>query len=296
MPRPTPTSRPLQEQFAPGGYLHEETSDTQVFGFSESQSRSRGRTSSPPYLDHKGFDEFDVSSRGYSQGDPANPYDSASPLYGTTRPPPEPLLSPPSKRQRREVSLKLEDLTDDPVSLAVKADPEPKTPTSLATKPEPESSANDRVLRFERLAEILRSRAYANGQDPTGFPLLNKFGGVRICGDILSPETIEPHTEVVTALTTQFYEACWHSEPPSLFTPTDNAFHNDPNALQREFLELFIQLTKHMPLLVHTVMDPDRRETMALVIESMGRIIDGMRMLVKVQEKAQREIAMEPLD
>jgi hypothetical protein len=90
------------------------------------------------------------------------------------------------------------------------------------------------VLLWERLAELLRGPAYEDGPDAEEFPLLKKFGGTQIYERILSPEKIEP-TDDVTAFITQFHNACWHVDPPSLYCSYDARFHNDPNPLNVRF-------------------------------------------------------------
>ncbi|KAJ7112272.1 hypothetical protein C8R44DRAFT_741960 [Mycena epipterygia] len=311
-PKSTPTSKPLHEQLAPGGYLHDGTSDTQIFGFSESQSRSARHVASPPSPPCPDDVETKlIECRGYSQGDTANPDDPASELHlnlyqrhfarnpiapallaSLESPAPElPLsspkhsralessTSPPPKRQRLEaVSPNIRETGKIPVPMS------------------PATAVHDaKELRVERLAHLLSSADYANAEDADTFPLLKRFGGIRSYEGILSPETIQKLMDDEIAFITQFYEACWQSRPPHAHR-SHIAFCNDPNAVQREYLVLFIQLTKHMPLLIHTVMDPDRADTMSLIIASMGRIIHAMQILAKVRSQAQNEIAIAPLD
>ncbi|KAJ7203370.1 hypothetical protein GGX14DRAFT_398954 [Mycena pura] len=104
------------------------------------------------------------------------------------------------------------------------------------------------------------------------------------------PESIRPTSDEEKAFITRFVEACWQSDPPN----TDISHIrrcNDPNAPQREYLALFVELTNHIPRLVQTMMDPDRRDDLSATTESMGRIIDGIRLLVGVQKRAQDELA-----
>ncbi|KAJ7215811.1 hypothetical protein GGX14DRAFT_391495 [Mycena pura] len=258
-PKSTPTSKPLHEQFAPGGYLHDGTSDTQVFGFSKLQSRSAGRVPSPslpPCPDSDVKTEFTECHRGHSQGDTADPDDPASELHlnlyqrhfahnpiqvspallaylespaPVSESPPssqkhsrarESSTSPPLKRQRLEA-----------VSPTIR-----ETGKILAPMP-PETAVRDaKELRVERLAHLLSSADYANAEDAdtvTGsweaspgtrnsegwsvqntFPLLKKFGGIRIYEGILSPETIQKLKDDEITFIRQFYEACWQSRPP----------------------------------------------------------------------------------
>ncbi|KAJ7035837.1 hypothetical protein C8F04DRAFT_1340815 [Mycena alexandri] len=262
--------------FAPGGYLNEETSDTQVFGFSESQSRSGGG-------EEQDIQDLDFDpSRGYSQGDPANPCDPASPQYPAAQaylrrcsrslPP-----SPPAKRQKQEV-------------LPEKIEAERK-PTVIVSAPDDVGKAE----YLTRLATLLSGSQFSDGEPASKFPMLKRFGGARTSEGILFPETIQEETDHEKEFLRRFSDECWRSSPSDL-QEFRTAFRIDPNALQYESLLLFRKLVAHMPLLVHTVMDPYRAETMSRILESMSRIVHGLQLLARVQSRAQEQLAMEPLD
>ncbi|KAJ7021230.1 hypothetical protein C8F04DRAFT_1241502 [Mycena alexandri] len=281
-PRSTPTANPLHENilFAPGGYLHEGTSDTQVFGFSESQSRS-GAVEDPDTLDTNlkdmDFDndhDFD-NSRAYSQGDPANPYDPASPQYPAAQAYLQRCIRslPPSPPMHQEQAVLLE---NDPKSRVV-------TPTATPTGHRIIVRARTDVSKAQhlaRLAALLSGSQFADGEPAIELPMLKRFGGAWVIDGIVSPETIKQQTDHEREFLRRFSDECWQSSPADLqeFRTT---FRIGPNAFQRESLLLFRQLVAHLPLLVHTVMDPDRAETMSRIIESMGRIVHGLQLLAK---------------
>ena len=154
----------------------------------------------------------------------------------------------------------------------------------------PPDTRNRREEYLELLANMLFGQSYANGGDPHDFPLLLRFGGSMIRNTIISPESIRPTVDEEKAFVTRFVEACWQSDPPDTDI-THIRRCNDPNALQREYLALFVELTNHIPRLVQTMMDPDRCDDLSATTESMGHIIDGIRLLVGVQKRAQDELA-----
>ncbi|KAJ7681287.1 hypothetical protein B0H17DRAFT_1138582 [Mycena rosella] len=313
LPRPTPTSKTLREQFSPGGYLHDGTSDTQVFGFSASQSRAAGRVASPPPQYPSDFDLEQTKCRGYSQGDPANPYNADYQVYSATspehtkrhfartelspitdnhpRPVPE---APPPKRRHREVDHPTPTIAvcegDHPIPTVAVRKTDPPTLTVAIREDDPPTTATAKERHVERLANLLCGPAYANGRNFPDFPLLKMFGGTRIYEKILSPDTIQEVSSEEKAFVTQFFEACWHSDAPDAM-PRTYKLYNAPNAVQLEYLAVFIELVKHLPLFMHTIMDVDRADTMVLTLESMGRIIHAMQILTGVQRRAEMEIA-----
>ncbi|KAJ7202121.1 hypothetical protein GGX14DRAFT_571015 [Mycena pura] len=281
------------EQFAPGGYLHDGTSDTQVFGFTESQSCSAAvlppRLGSPEITSEPESPEL----RGWSQGDPANPYDPASDLYHqsikrlrslTPSPHREPVMLPPPSHPSKRPCYSSPKLEEAEVLLPIRYS------HRAAPHISPPDTRNRREEYLELLANMLFGQSYANGGDPHDFPLLLRFGGSMIRNTIISPESIRPTVDEEKAFVARFVEACWQSDPPDTDI-THIRRCNDPNALQREYLALFVELTNHIPRLVQTMMDPDRRDDLSATTESMGRIIDGIRLLVGVQKRAQDELA-----
>ncbi|KAJ7205460.1 hypothetical protein GGX14DRAFT_397598 [Mycena pura] len=289
----------FQTTFAPGGYLHDETSDTQIFGFTESQSRSRALSPprSPEIIITSASEPESPELRGWSQGDPANPYDPASDLYHESvkrlhSPTPSPHREPPTLLPSRPLKRpchrlpKLEEAEEVlPIQYSHRARPDNRV--------SPQDIHHQREEYLEHLAALLFGQSYANGQDPHDFPLLLRFGGSLIRNTIISPESIQPATDEDKAFVARFVEACWQSDPPNMDS-SHIRLCNDPNALQREYLALFVELTNHIPRLVQTMMDPGRRDDLSATTESMGRIIDGIRLLVGVQKRAQDELATTP--
>ncbi|KAJ7025513.1 hypothetical protein C8F04DRAFT_1191409 [Mycena alexandri] len=275
LPQSTPTANPLNVLLAPGGYLHEGTSDTQVFGFTESQSRSGDPNIDTDVKDFDFENDFD-SSCGYSQGDPANPFDSASPQYPAAQAYLERCTSlPPSPPKHRPVASQTE----------------AKKPT---THPLINGARDDasKAAHLARLATLLSGSQFADGEPPTELPMLKQFGGAWIAQRIGSPETIQEQTEYEKEFLRRFCDECWRSSPPDL-QEFRSAFRVRPNAFQSESLVLFRKLVGHLPLLVHTVMDPARAETMSQILESMGCIVHGLQLLARVQSRA---LDIEPVD
>ncbi|KAJ7109538.1 hypothetical protein C8R43DRAFT_962542 [Mycena crocata] len=282
-----PSSR--REQFAPGGYLNEDTSDTQVFGFSASQSR---RSVSPPSSPER-ENEIHVPSsplRGYTQGDPAAPgYDDFVSRYRypvewpardtTTIPvailPIITITSPPSPKAEAVISpspfLPSRNLT------APNTDESGTTPTATVI---PLGSAGARQIFQERFAKLLAGESYANGEDATSSPMLKRFGGWVLREEIQDTKSIQSTTAEQKQFTDQFLDAC-----------SQYAVAANPNALQQECLGLFVELAEHMPVLIQTIMDPDHADAMAVTVRSMEHIMWALRILADVQKQAKLELA-----
>ncbi|KAJ7156573.1 hypothetical protein C8R43DRAFT_1125764 [Mycena crocata] len=265
-----------------------------------STSKSSQSTRTLPVIDSPGSltpTTSPVSSppRGYGQGDAANHADPASDKYAAFMsslnfPSPSPThihrreLSSPvtspraSKRLRQsssptpEASISL-DLADSPV-----------------TSDEPLTVHQQRRLNhLQSFATLLQSPLYADGREPENFPLLRKFGGSSTRNAIMSPDSIQKLSDDEMIFVKEFCDACWSSNPPD----ADDFYiksRSKPNALQHEYLGLFIELTMHMPLLVQSMMGPDRCEDMVAAMESMHQIVHGMQLLSAVQKRVQTQM------
>ncbi|KAJ7704335.1 hypothetical protein B0H17DRAFT_8574 [Mycena rosella] len=303
----SPTDKPLSEQYAFGGYLNSQTSDSQVFGFSQSRANNfKSKTTSAPHRDLADDtyeeDYEDPYSQGYSQDDTSGPgseYYEAMTLrsslkYNLARsgfdlePEPEP---EPERLDSEPAIPPPSPTSEDPTPLATP--PSLSDPTPPVSRLEKRKQVHFAPLRqsvdHRQLAALLWGPSFANHQDSADFPILNKSGGSHIRAAVLSH--VQPASEEEANIIEQFYNACWNLKPPD-FEQDEHyiAKRNDPNPLQREMIRLFVRLSSYMPLMMQTLMEPSQAKPMLRTLESVQLIIEGMQLLARVQDRAIKEL------